>query len=163
MYATMLTTLFLYDTDFHSWKRKALTGFSLFFAYFAYCKKIKKEVIKMFYVIVQTGCMIIIAIAAVKYLMPDIRNVCRMIADSGESKEKKKKTEKEKKDIPAAAEEKAPGLKEKEEKEPENIEITGDNDNPETITPSEDTEGNGATDSTCQAEKEEGEFPEWEE
>lgn len=74
----------------------------------------------MFYVIVQTGCMIIIAIAAVKYLMPDIRKVCRMIADSGESsKEKKKKTEKEKKDIPAAAEEKAPGLKEKEEKERE--------------------------------------------
>lgn len=56
--------------------------------------------------------------------MPDIRKVCRMIADSGESKEKKKKAEKEKKDIPAA-EEKTPGLKEKEEKEPENIEITG--------------------------------------
>lgn len=118
----------------------------------------------MFYVIVQTGCMIIIAIAAVKYLMPDIRKVCRMIADSGESsKEKKKKTEKEKKDIPAAAEKKAPGLKEKEDKEPENIEITGDNDNPETITPSEDTEGGGAIDSDCQVEKEEGEFPEWEE
>ena len=53
----------------------------------------------MFYVIVQTGCMIIIAVAAVKYLMPDIRKVCRMIADSGESNEKKKKAEKEKKDI----------------------------------------------------------------
>lgn len=117
----------------------------------------------MFYVIVQTGCMIIIAIAAVKYLMPDIRKVCRMIADSGESKEKKKKTEKEKKDIPAAAEEKAPGLKEKEEKEPENIEIPGDNGNPETITPSEDAEGSGVTNSDCQIEKEEGEFPEWEE
>ena len=108
----------------------------------------------MFYVIVQTGCMIIIAVAAVKYLMPDIRKVCRMIADSGESKEKK--------DIPAA-EEKTPGLKEKEEKEPKKIELTVDNGNPETITPSEDTEGNGVTDSTCQAEKEEGEFPEWEE
>lgn len=118
----------------------------------------------MFYVIVQTGCMIIIAVAAVKYLMPDIRKVCRMIADSGESsKEKKKKTEKEKKDIPAAAEEKTPGLKEKEEKEPKKIELTVDNGNPETITPSEDTEGNGVTDSTCQAEKEEGEFHEWEE
>lgn len=118
----------------------------------------------MFYVIVQTGCMIIIAIAAVKYLMPDIRKVCRMIADSGESsKEKKKKTEKEKKDIPAAAEEKALGLKEKEDKEPKKIEITGDNGNPETITPSEDTEGGGATSSNCQAEKEDGEFPEWEE
>lgn len=120
----------------------------------------------MFYVIVQTGCMIIIAVAAVKYLMPDIRKVCRMIADSGESKEKKKKTEKEKKDIPAAAEEKAPGLKEKEEKEekePKKIELTGDNGNPETITPSEDTEGGGAIDSGCQVEKEEGEFPEWEE
>lgn len=117
----------------------------------------------MFYVIVQTGCMIIIAIAAVKYLMPDIRKVCRMIADSGESKEKKKKTEKEKKDIPAAAEEKVPGLKEKEEKEPENIEITGDNGSPETITPSEDAEGSGVTNSDCQIEKEEGEFPEWEE
>ena len=45
----------------------------------------------MFYVIVQTGCMIIIAVAAVKYLMPDIRKICRMIADSGEAKEKKKK------------------------------------------------------------------------
>ena len=45
----------------------------------------------MFYVIVQTGCMIIIAVAAVKYLMPDIRKVCQMIADSGESKEKKKR------------------------------------------------------------------------
>lgn len=117
----------------------------------------------MFYVIVQTGCMIIIAVAAVKYLMPDIRKVCRMIADSGESKEKKKKTEKEKKDIPAAAEEKTPGLKEKEEKEPEKIEITGDNGNPETIAPREDTEDSGVTDSTCQAKKEEGEFPEWEE
>ena len=85
-----------------------------------------------------------------------------MIADSGESKEKKKKAEKEKKNIPAA-EEKTPGLKEKEEKEPKKIELTGDNGNPETITPSEDTEGNGVTDSTCQAEKEEGEFPEWEE
>lgn len=118
----------------------------------------------MFYVIVQTGCMIIIAVAAVKYLMPDIRKVCRMIADSGESsKEKKKKTEKEKKDIPAAAEEKTPGLKEKEEKEPKKIEITGDNSNPETIAPSEDTEGSGVTNSDCQTEKEEGEFPEWEE
>lgn len=116
----------------------------------------------MFYVIVQTGCMIIIAVAAVKYLMPDIRKVCRIIADSGESREKKKKPEKEKKDIPAA-EEKTLGLKEKEEKEPKKIEITGDNGNPETITPSEDTEGNGVTDSTCQAEKEDGEFPEWEE
>lgn len=116
----------------------------------------------MFYVIVQTGCMIIIAVAAVKYLMPDIRKVCRMIADSGESKEKKKKAEKEKKDIPAA-EEKTPGLKEKEEKESENIEITGENGNPETITPSEDAEGSGVTNSDCQIEKEEGEFPEWEE
>lgn len=118
----------------------------------------------MFYVIVQTGCMIIIAVAAVKYLMPDIRKVCRMIADSGESsKEKKKKAEKEKKDIPAAAEEKAPGLKAKEKKEPEKIEITGNDGNPETIAPREDTEDSGVTDSTCQAEKEEGEFPEWEE
>lgn len=118
----------------------------------------------MFYVIVQTGCMIIIAVAAVKYLMPDIRKVCRMIADSGESsKEKKKKAEKEKKEIPAAAEEKAPGLKAKEKKEPEKIEITGNDGNPETIAPREDTEDSGVTDSTCQAEKEEGEFPEWEE
>lgn len=116
----------------------------------------------MFYVIVQTGCMIIIAIAAVKYLMPDIRKICRMIADSGESKERKKKSEKEKKDIPAA-EKKTPGLKEKEEKEPKKIELTGDNGNPETITPSEDTEGSGVTNSDCQIEKEEGEFPEWEE
>lgn len=143
-------------------RERPVKAFLFFFAYFAYCKKIKKEVIKMFYVIVQTGCMIIIAIAAVKYLMPDIRKVCRMIADSGESKEKKKKAEKEKKDIPAA-EEKTPGLKEKEEKEPKKIEITGDNSNPETISPSEDTEGSGVTNSDCQTEKEEGEFPEWEE
>ena len=34
----------------------------------------------MFYVIVQTGCMIIIAVAAVKYLMPDIRKICRIFA-----------------------------------------------------------------------------------
>ena len=117
----------------------------------------------MFYVIVQTGCTIIIAIAAVKYLMPDIRRVCRMIADSGEVKEKKKRAEKEKKDIPVAAEKKTPELKEKKEKEPEKIEITENSGNPEMITPSEDTEVNGAIDSDCQTEKEEGEFPEWEE
>lgn len=117
----------------------------------------------MFYVIVQTGCTIIIAIAAVKYLMPDIRKVCRMIADSGEVKEKKKRVEKEKKDIPAPAKKKTPELKEKEGKEPEKIEITGNDGNPEMITLSEDTEGGGAIDSDCQAEKEEGEFPEWEE
>lgn len=117
----------------------------------------------MFYVIVQTGCMIIIAVAAVKYLMPDIRKICRMIANSGEAKEKKKKAEKEKKDIPAAAKKKTSELKEKEKKEPEKIEITGNDGNPEMITPSEDTEGGGAIDSDCQVEKEEGEFPEWEE
>lgn len=114
----------------------------------------------MFYAMVQTVCTIIIAIAAVKYLMPDIRKVCRMIADSGEVKEKKKRAEKEKKDIPAPAKKKAPELK---EKEPEKIEITENGGNPEMITPSEDTEGGGAIDSDCQAEKEEGEFPEWEE
>ena len=117
----------------------------------------------MFYVIVQTGCTIIIAIAAVKYLMPDIRRVCRMIADSGEVKEKKKRAEKEKKDIPAPAKKKTPELKEKEGKEPEKIEITGNDGNPEMITPSEGAEGGDAIDSNCQAEKEEGEFPEWEE
>ena len=58
----------------------------------------------------------------------------------------------------AAAEEKKPGPKDKEEKEPNKIEITMDNGNPETITPSQDTEGNG-----CQAKKEEGKFPELDE
>ena len=48
-------------------------------------------------------------------------------------------------------------------KEPEKIEITGNDGNPEMITPSEGAEGGDAIDSNCQAEKEEGEFPEWEE
>lgn len=44
----------------------------------------------MGYLKVQTVCLVIIAIAAVKYLMPDIRKLCRMIGG-----EERKKAEKE--------------------------------------------------------------------
>lgn len=43
----------------------------------------------MGYLKVQTVCLVIIAIAAVKYLMPDIRKLCRMIG--GEERKKLKK------------------------------------------------------------------------
>lgn len=45
----------------------------------------------MGYIKVQTVCLVIIAIAAVKYLLPDIRKICRKIADGGESKKKVEK------------------------------------------------------------------------
>lgn len=48
----------------------------------------------MFHIIIQTLCQIIIAIASIKYLMPDIRKLCRKIAESEETKENKKKPEK---------------------------------------------------------------------
>lgn len=48
----------------------------------------------MFHIIIQTLCQIIVAIAAIKYLMPDIRKLCRKIAESEETKENKKKPEK---------------------------------------------------------------------
>ena len=44
----------------------------------------------MGYIKVQTVCLVIIAIAAVKYLLPDIRKLCRMIGG-----EERKKAEKE--------------------------------------------------------------------
>ena len=44
----------------------------------------------MGYIKVQTVCLVIIAIAAVKYLLPDIRKLCRMIGG-----EERKKVEKE--------------------------------------------------------------------
>lgn len=44
----------------------------------------------MGYIKVQTVCLVIIAIAAVKYLLPDIRKLCRMIGG-----EERKKDEKE--------------------------------------------------------------------
>ena len=44
----------------------------------------------MGYLKVQTMCLVIIAIAAAKYLLPDIRKLCRMIGG-----EERKKTEKE--------------------------------------------------------------------
>lgn len=40
----------------------------------------------MGYIKVQTVCLVIIAIAAVKYLLPDIRKLCRMIG--GEERKK---------------------------------------------------------------------------
>lgn len=43
----------------------------------------------MGYIKVQTVCLVIIAIAAVKYLLPDIRKLCRMIG--GEERKKVKK------------------------------------------------------------------------
>lgn len=70
----------------------------------------------MGYIKVKTVCLVIIAIAAVKYLLPDIRKLCRMIGG-----EERKKAEKE----PAAAPEKQekkdnsnqfPDWEEKEEK-----------------------------------------------
>lgn len=45
----------------------------------------------MIHIFIQTFCQIIIAIASVKYLMPDIRKICRKIADGGESKKKVEK------------------------------------------------------------------------
>ena len=45
----------------------------------------------MIHIFIQTFCQIIIAIASVKYLMPDIRKICRKIADGGESKKKEEK------------------------------------------------------------------------
>lgn len=114
----------------------------------------------MFYAMVQTVCTIIIAIAAVKYLMPDIRKVCRMIADSGEVKEKKKKAEKtaETKKI---TEKKAAESKEKKEEKPEKIEAA-ENSDAEANTTGGDVAVNTA-DSDYPSEKEEREFPEWEE
>lgn len=44
----------------------------------------------MGYIKVQTVCLVIIAIAAVKYLLPDIRKLCRIIGG-----EERKKVEKE--------------------------------------------------------------------
>lgn len=51
----------------------------------------------MGYLKVQTVCLVIIAIAAVKYLLPDIRKLCRMIGG-----EERKKAEKEPAKEPAA-------------------------------------------------------------
>lgn len=51
----------------------------------------------MGYIKVQTVCLVIIAIAAVKYLLPDIRKLCRMIGG-----EERKKAEKEPVKEPAA-------------------------------------------------------------
>lgn len=51
----------------------------------------------MGYIKVQTVCLVIIAIAAVKYLLPDIRKLCRMIGG-----EERKKVEKEPVKEPAA-------------------------------------------------------------
>lgn len=74
----------------------------------------------MGYIKVQTVCLVIIAIAAVKYLLPDIRKLCRMIGG-----EERKKAEKEPVKEPAAAPEKQekkenpnqfPDWEEKEEK-----------------------------------------------
>lgn len=60
-------------------------------------KTTKKEELKIGYIKVQTVCLVIIAIAAVKYLLPDIRKLCRMIGG-----EEKKKVEKESVKEPAA-------------------------------------------------------------
>lgn len=60
-------------------------------------KNNKKEELKMGYLKVQTVCLVIIAIAAVKYLLPDIRKLCRMIGG-----EERKKAEKEPAKEPAA-------------------------------------------------------------
>lgn len=103
----------------------------------------------MFYVMVQTVCMIIIAIAAVKYLMPDIRRICRVIADSGEVKEKKKKVEKERKDVPTVTKKIAEKVEEKERKGSKKIEATKNDD------AKADT-STGTDDSECHSE------PEWE-
>lgn len=43
----------------------------------------------MGYIKVQTVCLVIIAIAAVKYLLPDIRKLCRIIG--GEERKRLKK------------------------------------------------------------------------
>ena len=45
----------------------------------------------MGYIKVQTVCLVIIAIAAVKYLLPDIRKLCRMIGGEERKKVKKKR------------------------------------------------------------------------
>lgn len=45
----------------------------------------------MMHIFIQTFCQIIIAIASVKYLMPDIRKICRKIADGGDTKKKAEK------------------------------------------------------------------------
>lgn len=45
----------------------------------------------MIHIFIQTFCQIIIAIASVKYLMPDIRKICRKIADGGDAKKKAEK------------------------------------------------------------------------
>lgn len=55
----------------------------------------------MGYLKVQTVCLVIIAIAAVKYLMPDIRKLCRMIGGE-ERKKAEKEPEKEQTKEPAA-------------------------------------------------------------
>lgn len=60
-------------------------------------KNNKKGELKMGYIKVQTVCLVIIAIAAVKYLLPDIRKLCRMIGG-----EERKKVEKEPVKEPAA-------------------------------------------------------------
>ena len=60
-------------------------------------KSNKKGELKMGYIKVQTVCLVIIAIAAVKYLLPDIRKLCRMIGG-----EERKKVEKEPVKEPAA-------------------------------------------------------------
>ena len=55
----------------------------------------------MGYLKVQTVCLVIIAIAAVKYLMPDIRKLCRMIGGE-ERKKAEKEPEKEQTKEPVA-------------------------------------------------------------
>lgn len=55
----------------------------------------------MGYLKVQTVCLVIIAIAAVKYLMPDIRKLCRMIGGE-ERKKAEKEPEKEQTKEPAS-------------------------------------------------------------
>ena len=58
----------------------------------------------MGYLKVQTVCLVIIAIAAVKYLLPDIRKLCRMIGGEerkkAEKEPEKEQTKQEKKDNP---------------------------------------------------------------
>lgn len=41
----------------------------------------------MFQTIINLFCEVVIAAAAVKYLMPDIRKICRIIADTHEKEE----------------------------------------------------------------------------
>ena len=88
--------------------------------------------------------------------MPDD---CRQRGSERKEKEGRKRKER----YPCTGKEENTRAKRKKEKEPEKIEITENGGNPEMITPSEDTEVSGAIDSGCQTEKEEVEFPEWEE